>query len=440
VILAAGRGNRLLPLTADRPKCMLKVGDRPILLHQIATLEAVGVRRIEVVIGHGAALVEAACRTLDGERLRFARNEHFDTTTSLWSLGCTTLEPGPEGLMILNSDVLLAPALAARLLADRREQVLLADFGGLLGEEEMKIRADADGRIRAISKALDPATAQAENLGVLKVGREAAVRMLALARDPDSDRRGLCWVPDAIQQLLGEIPFYALSTGGLPWIEIDYAHPPLRDAAAPMNPGPPTQPNPLKIELRRRILAARQALPAETRREVSAAIMRHVLRLIELSSDPIESIALYASFGHEVETHELIAALLARRLRVALPYIVHRPKMLEMRVIDRFPEGLRRSDFGILEPEPLLHPVVLAPGELDLVLVPCVAFDRRGNRLGYGAGYYDRWLTGEQRGVAVGLAFAMQTVDALPTDPWDRRVDGIVTETGLIDAAMPWRA
>jgi choline kinase len=227
VILAAGRGNRLLPLTADRPKCMLEVGGRPILMHQIDALFAAGLDRIEIVTGHGAELVREACRPLDGDRLHFAHNAAYDTTTSLCSLGCTSWEPGPGGLAILNSDVLLEPDLIRKLLADPRPQVLLADFTVDLGEEEMKIQTDEGrpgGRIRAISKTLDPAAAQAENLGVLKVGDAAARAMLRLARDPDSQRHGLCWVPDAIHKLLADIPFHTLPTGDRPWIEIDYNH------------------------------------------------------------------------------------------------------------------------------------------------------------------------------------------------------------------------
>jgi choline kinase len=235
VILAAGRGNRLLPLTADRPKCMLEIGGRPIVLHQIDALLAAGVERIEIVTGHGAPLVERTCRSAfagpvaDG--LRFAHNADYDTTTSLWSLGCTTWPVDPGGLLILNSDVLFDAALIGLLLADPREQVLLAEFSVALGEEEMKIQTEggqATGRtgdrIRAISKTLDPPSAHAENLGVLKVGPVAGARMLEAARDPAAHHHGLCWVPDAIHRLLDEIPFHALATGGLPWIEIDYEH------------------------------------------------------------------------------------------------------------------------------------------------------------------------------------------------------------------------
>ena len=125
--------------------------------------------------------------------------------------------------MILNSDVLFHPALAQRLLDDRRPQVLLADTASHLGEEEMKIQMDTDCRIKAISKSIDPMTAQAENLGVLKAGQEAARAMLALARNPQASA-DMAWVPDAIHALRHEFDWHGLPTAGLPWIEIDYEH------------------------------------------------------------------------------------------------------------------------------------------------------------------------------------------------------------------------
>jgi 5-formyltetrahydrofolate cyclo-ligase len=191
--------------------------------------------------------------------------------------------------------------------------------------------------------------------------------------------------------------------------------------------------NPLKAPLRQRVLAARAALSPQWRRQASGLIAERVLRLIDRAAPAMQSIALYASFGEEVETHALIAKLLERRLRVALPYVIHHPRFLEMRVIDRFPEGLRLSRHGVLQPEPLACPEILSLEAIDLALIPGVAFDRRGGRLGMGAGYYDRWLaTGERRGLALGLAFGEQVVDAVPVDPWDRRLDGVVTESGPV--------
>lgn len=218
IILAAGRGNRLLPLTADRPKCLVEVGGKTLLEHQARAIRMSGVRVIQVVTGHGADRVHAHC---NGSTL-YAHNPDFDITNSLDSLGYITLEPGAEGILILNSDVLFHPQLLANLLNDPRENVLLADFRTGFGEEEMKIIVDESSRIQAISKSLDPATVQAENLGVLKLGRAAACDLLALARAREGRDKAIKWAPDGINFLRDRHEFYALPIGELPWTEIDF--------------------------------------------------------------------------------------------------------------------------------------------------------------------------------------------------------------------------
>ena len=219
VILAAGRGNRLLPLTRDRPKCLLEVGPCTILEHQLRALGALGVASIQIVTGHCEQKVRAVCDGL----ATYAHNIDHATTNSLDSLGCTTVDVGPGGLVIMNSDVLFHPDLMGRLLADERENVLLADFDSELGEEEMKINVDDRNRIVEISKNLDPRAAHAENLGIVRLGPDAAGRFLQLARTRGATPN-ILWVPDAIHHLRNEIEFYALATDKLPWIEIDYPH------------------------------------------------------------------------------------------------------------------------------------------------------------------------------------------------------------------------
>jgi choline kinase len=218
LILAAGRGSRLKEYTRDRPKCLLEVGERTIIEHQIQALKLAGISTIQVVTGYGADLVRAVC----GDTVSYAHNEQFDSTNSFDSFGCTTLPPAPHGFLVLNSDVLFHPGLIHRLLTSPRENVLLADFEAGLAAEEMKIEVDGDSRIVAISKALDPAEAQAENLGVLRLGAPAAGAMLRLSRaDTLSDAR-IAWLPDGIHHLRNEFPFYALSAEGFPWTEIDF--------------------------------------------------------------------------------------------------------------------------------------------------------------------------------------------------------------------------
>src|SRR5690606_4022853 len=91
-----------------------------------------------------------------------------------------------------------------------------------LAEEEMKIAVDEQGRITAISKSMNPGEAHAENLGVLRLGFEAAARMLQLARFGRLRDPAIAWVPDCIHFLRHEFVFRAVSVSGLPWTEIDF--------------------------------------------------------------------------------------------------------------------------------------------------------------------------------------------------------------------------
>ncbi|MDP2306893.1 MAG: 5-formyltetrahydrofolate cyclo-ligase [Pseudomonadota bacterium] len=92
-------------------------------------------------------------------------------------------------------------------------------------------------------------------------------------------------------------------------------------------------------------------------------------------------------------------------------------------------EALQAGAYGILEPDPTLP--LLDPASFDVLLVPGVAFTSAGARLGQGGGYYDRVLAGP-RGLAIGVAWAFQVVDAVPIDPWDQPVDALVTEDGWV--------
>jgi 5-formyltetrahydrofolate cyclo-ligase len=97
-------------------------------------------------------------------------------------------------------------------------------------------------------------------------------------------------------------------------------------------------------------------------------------------------------------------------------------------------EDLVPGRYGVLEPAPEREPIALS--ELQLVMVPGVAFDAEGRRLGRGGGYYDRTFpVGAAGPVLVGLAFAFQLVEAVPAGPLDRRVDAVVTEQAIIRVA-----
>jgi 5-formyltetrahydrofolate cyclo-ligase len=131
-----------------------------------------------------------------------------------------------------------------------------------------------------------------------------------------------------------------------------------------------------------------------------------------------------------VDTGGLIKAALLAGKRVALPVTDTRRKEIYPRIVIRYPEDLTAGPFGIAEPRSSCP--VAEPGEIDLIVVPGVAFDAKGFRLGYGEGYYDRFLP-LTNGVSVGIAYNFQLVNTVFPEEHDWPVDFVVTEESTIE-------
>ena len=177
-----------------------------------------------------------------------------------------------------------------------------------------------------------------------------------------------------------------------------------------------------KSEQRKQVLAARRALNAEERAKASEAICRRLLALPELRE--AKTVLSYRALPDEVDLRALEAELDAR-----LVY----PRCLGGGVIEaREAEGpWSRGPYGIEEPDPAASRLV-QPQEIDVVLVPCVGFDVGLRRLGYGAGYYDRYLPRCRKALCIGVAFEVQRLELVVTGEHDRSLDRIVTEREII--------
>jgi 5-formyltetrahydrofolate cyclo-ligase len=156
-----------------------------------------------------------------------------------------------------------------------------------------------------------------------------------------------------------------------------------------------------------------------------------VERLTELDQiRRASTLMVYLGFGSEVLTDDLIRWGWGERKRVAVPLCRPASRELIACRIEGFGE-LEYGHYGIREPKArLIRPVL--QGEIDAVVIPAVAFDRQGHRLGYGGGYYDRFLPDAPRAERIGIAFARQIVAAIPADPHDVTMDRIVTEQEII--------
>ena len=184
-----------------------------------------------------------------------------------------------------------------------------------------------------------------------------------------------------------------------------------------------------KKHLRKKILALRDAIPSEERRKKSASIHLHLFSLPEFVA--AQSVAFFVSFKSEVLTESMIREALALSKVVAVPTTdLTNRRLLFSRIID-YTGDLAPGTWGILEPQPdRVRPVALE--EIDLVITPGAAFDQRGQRIGYGGGFYDGLLKSFYK-PSVALAYAVQMVEEVPTvSGHDEPVDIIITEEGII--------
>lgn len=170
--------------------------------------------------------------------------------------------------------------------------------------------------------------------------------------------------------------------------------------------------------------ALRRAISAQTRRAGSAAITGHVLGWDAFAR--AHTIMAYASVGTEVDTWALLEATLALHKRLLLPRCLGGGVMRAHEVTN-----LAQLTAGMLRiPEPPAEAPAVDKRLIDLILVPGLLFDRSGNRMGQGAGYYDRYLA-DYEGMTCALAFSVQVAKRLDTKPHDVPVKALATEQGI---------
>jgi 5-formyltetrahydrofolate cyclo-ligase len=194
--------------------------------------------------------------------------------------------------------------------------------------------------------------------------------------------------------------------------------------------GTDPSPDPLKAALRRHALARREALPASVRQAAGIAVAERGLPVAILPGTVVSG---FSPVKSEISPLPLMRRLADAGTALALPVIAGRGKPLTMRAWS-LGAPLVPGVWGIREPAadaPEVFP--------DVIIVPLLAFDSRGYRLGYGGGYYDRTIA-RLRAIktitAIGIAFATQQIDEVPTTPRDERLDLVLTESGTIDFRM----
>ena len=190
-------------------------------------------------------------------------------------------------------------------------------------------------------------------------------------------------------------------------------------------PGPSTAGK--KDSLREAMRRLRASIPPAERSRLTDLIEEALFALPEVEA--AGTILLFYSFGTEVPTGGMAGRVHARGKRLLLPFLTESGEMQAAEVGPG--DALDPSGYGPREPRSRLD---VDPGEIDAVIAPGLAFDRRGNRLGYGAGHYDRYLARTRpEAVRIGAAFSVQLVEEIPVEPGDQPVHIVVTDQGSFD-------
>lgn len=184
----------------------------------------------------------------------------------------------------------------------------------------------------------------------------------------------------------------------------------------------------MKQLIRRDIITKRSAQKGDVKQEKDKDIRKKLLSMPEFGKSSI--ILFYVSIRGEVKTDDLISEALGKGKRVLVPFVdLEKEEMMISEIKDL--NELEKGAFGIPEPK---NPKEFPIDKIDLVIVPGVAFDRRGNRIGFGTGFYDKFLSRLPKETPfIALAYDFQVLREIPKGKDDVKIDKIITETETIN-------
>ena len=182
----------------------------------------------------------------------------------------------------------------------------------------------------------------------------------------------------------------------------------------------------MKNSLRKNMISKRSDLSSEYVYSASLKIARLFLNLEEIKN--AENIMLYMDFRNEVETEHIISELISMNKNVFCPLCIPKTNIMIPKKIDKN-TVLKKSNLGIMEPDKNSPEIDI--DKIDVIAVPGVAFDENKFRMGYGGGYYDRFIP-KSSAYTVGLRFDMQILKTVPTEKHDVKLGCIVTESRII--------
>lgn len=225
IILSAGQGRRLLPLTENTPKCLLPVLGTPVIAWQIDALLQAGIKDVTVIAGFQIGKVEAllAERYANNPHIKTLFNPFYEVADNLASCWIAR-DRMTDDFLLLNGDTLFDASLLSHVLqAEEAPITLCVDFKDMFDEDDMKVQLDAEGWVKHVSKVLPPEQTDAESIGLIyfrkqgvQLFRDAVDRAL---RDPAKLKS---WYLSIIDTLALQRVVNSCSVQGFNWCEIDF--------------------------------------------------------------------------------------------------------------------------------------------------------------------------------------------------------------------------
>jgi choline kinase len=223
IILSAGQGKRLLPLTTDIPKCMIPLAGRPLIDWQISALLECGIDEISVVTGFAADRVEkhlAAAYPGHGVTTRY--NPFYPVSDNLATCWLIREEMDDDFILLNGDTIFRAPLLEALLAAEPRDITVTTDRKAAYDADDMKVALDGERLVR-IGKDLPPAMVGAESIGMLLFRRRGPALFRRTVEEALRQSAGLKrWYLSAIDELAREHAVWTCCIAGQPWAEVDY--------------------------------------------------------------------------------------------------------------------------------------------------------------------------------------------------------------------------
>ncbi len=222
VVLVAGVGSRLRPLTDDRPKALVDLGGETILARTLRLLRNHGVQKVVLASGYREQAVRAA--VIDsGLEVIFCPNPRFDSTQNSVSLWLCREAVAGEAFFKLDGDVVFEAPVLERLEASGASLSVAVDQKRVLDEEAMKLTALPDGTITRFGKSLPVASALGESIGIERLDAAAGLRVFEALSRASAEGRTQLYYEDVYDELIraGQLKAQAVLVGDLPWTEVD---------------------------------------------------------------------------------------------------------------------------------------------------------------------------------------------------------------------------